>query len=101
MDSGVSGYDLLLPLRAGQAGEIEKIRSAQEAGKLDLSWDPADICALVSQIATAWIGLPEVASLAGQLPPNAPSPTGALPSCAAFRRSFPLRAAGYQTILLR
>jgi hypothetical protein len=45
------------------AGKIKKIRSAQEAGKVDPSWDPADICVLVSQIATAWIGLPEVASL--------------------------------------
>jgi hypothetical protein len=45
------------------AGKIQKIRAAQPAGELDQSWDPADICVLVSQIATAWIGLPEVASL--------------------------------------
>ena len=63
LDSGGPGRDAPDPYGQAMAGKIEKIRSAQQAGKLDLSWDPADICVLVSQIATAWIGLPEVAGL--------------------------------------
>jgi AcrR family transcriptional regulator len=63
LDSGGPGHDAPDPYGQAMAGKTEKIRSAQEAGKLDPSWDPADICILVSQIATAWIGLPEVASL--------------------------------------
>jgi AcrR family transcriptional regulator len=63
LDSGGPGHDAPDPYGQAMAGKIEKIRGAQEAGKLDPSWDPADICVLVSQIATAWIGLPDVASL--------------------------------------
>ncbi len=63
LGSGGAGGDAPDPYGQAMAGKIEKIRRAQEAGELDPSWDPADICALVSQIATAWIGLPEVASL--------------------------------------
>ena len=63
LDSGGPGRDAPDPYGQAMAGKIEKIRSAQQAGKLDLSWDPADICVLVSQTATAWIGLPEVAGL--------------------------------------
>jgi AcrR family transcriptional regulator len=63
LDSGGSGHDVSDPYGMAIAGKIEKIRGAQEAGELDASWDPADICVLVFQIATAWIGLPEVAGL--------------------------------------
>jgi AcrR family transcriptional regulator len=50
----------------GQAmlGKVETIRRAQQAGDLDHTWDPVDVLSLVSQIATAWIGQPEVAALA-------------------------------------
>lgn len=50
----------------GQAmlGKVETIRLAQQAGDLDATWDPVDVLSLVTQIATAWIGQPEVASLA-------------------------------------
>jgi AcrR family transcriptional regulator len=61
--SGGPGPGASDPYGQATAAKIEKIRGAQEAGKLDPSWDPADICVLVSQIATAWIGLPTVASL--------------------------------------
>jgi AcrR family transcriptional regulator len=63
LDGGGPGHDASDPYGRAMAGKIEKIRAAQQAGKLDPSWDPADICVLVTQIATAWIGLPEVASL--------------------------------------
>ena len=63
MDSDGPGHDAPDPYGQAMAGKIEKIRRAQEAGQLEPSWDPDDICVLVSQIATAWIGLPEVASL--------------------------------------
>src|ERR1700722_17803474 len=63
LDSGGHGHDTPDPYGQAMAGKVQKIRAAQQAGELDPSWDPADICVLVSQIATAWIGLPEVASL--------------------------------------
>jgi AcrR family transcriptional regulator len=63
LDSGGPGHEAPDPYGQAIAGKVEKIRGAQEAGQLDPSWDPADICVLASQIATAWIGLPEAASL--------------------------------------
>jgi len=63
LDSGAPGRDVADPYGQAMVGKIETIRAAQKAKKLDSTWDPAYICVLVSQIATAWIGLPEVASL--------------------------------------
>jgi AcrR family transcriptional regulator len=63
LDSGRPGHEAPDPYGQATAGKVEKIRAAQEAGKIDPTWDPADVCVLVSQIATAWIGLPDVASL--------------------------------------
>jgi AcrR family transcriptional regulator len=68
LDSGGPGRDAADPYGQALAGKIEKIRGAQEAGKLDPSWDPADVCVLVSQIATAWIEPPQVASLGRPAP---------------------------------
>ncbi|MFD9432024.1 hypothetical protein [Streptomyces sp. NPDC060002] len=46
------------------AREIEQLRDAQEAGRLDADWDPVDILVLIHQIATAWAAQPDL------LPPH-------------------------------
>ena len=50
--------------------KIESIRRAQETGDLDPTWDPIDVMALVTQIATTWIDQPEL----GCLPRDATDP---------------------------
>jgi AcrR family transcriptional regulator len=47
-------------------GKAEKIRAAQQSGDLDPTWDPVDVLGLVSQLATSWVGQPEVAALAAE-----------------------------------
>lgn len=42
------------------ARKIDLLRKAQQAGQLDLAWDPADVLALVNQIATTWAAQPEL-----------------------------------------
>lgn len=41
------------------ARKIDQLRKAQQAGQLDPAWDPADVLALVNQIATTWAAQPE------------------------------------------
>ncbi|WP_330285554.1 TetR family transcriptional regulator [Streptomyces sp. NBC_00576] len=41
------------------ARKIDQLRQAQQAGQLDPAWDPADVLALVNQIATTWASQPE------------------------------------------
>ncbi|MFA3843435.1 TetR family transcriptional regulator [Streptomyces aureus] len=41
------------------ARKIDQLRQAQQAGQLDPAWDPADVLALVNQIATTWAAQPE------------------------------------------
>ncbi|MFJ6087862.1 TetR family transcriptional regulator [Streptomyces sp. NPDC092369] len=41
------------------ARKIDQLRQAQQAGQLDSAWDPADVLALVNQIATTWAAQPE------------------------------------------
>ncbi|OLT25087.1 TetR family transcriptional regulator [Actinomadura sp. CNU-125] len=50
--------------------KAEWIRQAQEAGDLDPTWDPTDVLALVTQIATTWLDQPEL----GCLPRDATDP---------------------------
>ncbi|WP_433508641.1 TetR family transcriptional regulator [Nonomuraea sp. CA-143628] len=45
-------------------GKVETIRRAQQVGDLDPAWDPVDVMSLITQLATAWIGQPELAALA-------------------------------------
>ncbi|MEU9228133.1 TetR family transcriptional regulator [Streptomyces massasporeus] len=41
------------------ARKIDQLRRVQQAGQLDPAWDPADVLALVNQIATTWAAQPE------------------------------------------
>ncbi len=41
------------------ARKIDQLRQAQQAGQLDPAWDPADVLALINQIATTWAAQPE------------------------------------------
>ncbi|MEU8362527.1 TetR family transcriptional regulator [Nonomuraea sp. NPDC048882] len=52
------------PYRDAIAGKLERIRRAQQDGLLDASWDPADIMALVCQIAETWSEQVAIATLA-------------------------------------
>ncbi|MET7465607.1 TetR family transcriptional regulator [Nonomuraea sp. NPDC005501] len=47
------------PAQALIARKIDQLRQAQQAGQLDPAWDPADVLALVNQIATTWASQPE------------------------------------------
>ncbi|MFH9471795.1 TetR family transcriptional regulator [Streptomyces clavifer] len=48
------------PTRAAITRKLNQLRQAQQAGQLDPAWDPADILALVNQIATTWAAQPEL-----------------------------------------
>ncbi|MFJ9379751.1 TetR/AcrR family transcriptional regulator, partial [Streptomyces sp. NPDC101455] len=41
-----------------------QLRQVQQAGQLDPAWDPADVLALVNQIATTWAAQPELSEAA-------------------------------------
>lgn len=47
-------------VRAADAAKVEQLRDAQKSGLLDPAWDPADVLALVNQIAWAWAGRPDL-----------------------------------------
>ncbi|WP_267892542.1 hypothetical protein [Streptomyces sp. NRRL S-1521] len=42
------------------ARKIGQLREVQQAGQLDPAWDPADVLALVNQIAMTWAAQPEL-----------------------------------------
>lgn len=44
------------PFNAVVEGKVEQLRQAQSSGVLDPSWDPADVLAFVSQLATSAAG---------------------------------------------
>lgn len=46
------------------ARKVGQLRKAQQAGQLDPAWDPADVLALVNQIATTWAAQPELSKAA-------------------------------------
>jgi AcrR family transcriptional regulator len=46
------------------ARKIDLLRQVQQAGQLDPAWDPADVLALVNQIATTWASQPELSEAA-------------------------------------
>lgn len=44
--------------------KVEQLRTAQQEGFLDPTWDPVDVLALVNQIAITWCSQPEMWSVA-------------------------------------
>lgn len=46
--------------------KTEQLRQAQEAGRLDPSWDPLVILTFVNQLAMSWVGGPELPLPAGR-----------------------------------
>ncbi|MFE4665463.1 TetR family transcriptional regulator [Streptomyces sp. NPDC056716] len=54
------------PTRAAATRKTEQLRRAQEAGHLDPAWDPVDILALVTQLATTWTAQPELTEIAAR-----------------------------------
>jgi len=47
--------------------KIELIRKAQRAGDLDPAWNPADVLAIVQQIAHTWVDQPEMTPVVRRL----------------------------------
>jgi len=60
-----SAADTANPLQATIARKLDQLRDAQRIGLLDPAWDPVDVLALVNQIATTWVGQPEIGTAAG------------------------------------
>ncbi|MCX4767929.1 TetR family transcriptional regulator [Streptomyces sp. NBC_01275] len=54
------------PTRAVITRKLDQLRQAQQAGQLNPAWDPADVLALVNQIATTWAAQPELAEAAAE-----------------------------------
>ncbi|MFJ1805114.1 MULTISPECIES: TetR family transcriptional regulator [unclassified Streptomyces] len=52
------------PTQAAITRKIGLLRQVQQAGQLDPAWDPADVLALVNQIATTWASQPELSEAA-------------------------------------
>ncbi|WP_331751870.1 TetR family transcriptional regulator (plasmid) [Streptomyces sp. NBC_00723] len=52
------------PTQAVIARKIGQLSQAQRAGHLDPAWDPADVLALINQIATTWAAQPELSHAA-------------------------------------
>lgn len=77
------------PAQAAIAGKIDQLRQVQQAGQLDPAWDPADVLALVNQIAMTWASQPELSEAAAA---HALDPTTAARRAAvvtAVERLFP------------
>jgi AcrR family transcriptional regulator len=80
-----------VPMQVTVRHKLTQLREAQDAGLLDPTWDPVDILILVSQIALAGVGQPEMDVIASQ---NARGPLtsarrGAIVE--AVQRLFPAR----------
>ncbi|MFF3332911.1 TetR family transcriptional regulator [Streptomyces sp. NPDC002888] len=54
------------PTRAVITRKLDQLRQAQQAGQLNPAWDPADVLALVNQIATTWAAQPELTEAAAE-----------------------------------
>ncbi|MFD3733108.1 TetR family transcriptional regulator [Streptomyces sp. NPDC058632] len=54
------------PTRAAIVRKLDQLSQAQQAGQLSPAWDPADVLALVNQIATTWAAQPELAEAAAE-----------------------------------
>ncbi|WP_406004881.1 TetR family transcriptional regulator [Streptomyces sp. NBC_00637] len=52
------------PAQAVLARKIDQLRQVQQAGQLAPAWDPADVLALVNQIAMTWASQPELSEAA-------------------------------------
>ncbi|MET7841078.1 TetR family transcriptional regulator [Streptomyces sp. NPDC005356] len=77
------------PTQAVIARKIDQLRQVQQAGQLDPAWDPADVLALVNQIAMTWAAQPELSEAAAA---HAVDPTTAARRAAvvtAVERLFP------------
>ncbi|MEU1150054.1 TetR family transcriptional regulator [Streptomyces sp. NPDC005863] len=77
------------PTQAAIARKIGQLREVQQAGQLDPAWDPADVLALVNQIAMTWAAQPELRMAAAA---HAADPTTAARRAAvvtAVERLFP------------
>ncbi|APY90348.1 TetR family transcriptional regulator [Streptomyces alfalfae] len=77
------------PTQAVIARKIGQLREVQQAGQLDPAWDPADVLALVNQIAMTWAAQPELREAAAA---HAVDPTTAARRAAvvtAVERLFP------------
>ncbi|WP_240803179.1 TetR family transcriptional regulator [Streptomyces sp. A1499] len=77
------------PTPAVIARKISQLREVQQAGQLDPAWDPADVLALVNQIAMTWAAQPELREAAAA---HAVDPTTAARRAAvvtAVERLFP------------
>ncbi|MFE6818249.1 TetR family transcriptional regulator [Streptomyces sp. NPDC057677] len=51
-------------MQATISRKLDQLRDAQRAGLLDPGWEPVDVLALINQIATTWVGQPEIAAAA-------------------------------------
>ncbi|GGN82446.1 TetR family transcriptional regulator [Streptomyces albiflavescens] len=76
------------PLHATIAGKLDQLRDAQCVGLLDPAWDPVDVLALINQIATTWVGQPEIGAAADQAAPSSVA-TRRAALVAAVERLFP------------
>ena len=84
--SGVAADD---PTTAVIARKIGQLRRAQQAGQLDPAWDPADVLALINQIATTWAAQPELSQAATEHAAN-PAPAARRAAVvAAVEKLFP------------
>ncbi|MFI1753551.1 TetR family transcriptional regulator [Streptomyces sp. NPDC020571] len=77
------------PAQAVIARKVDQLCRVQQAGQLDPAWDPADVLALVNQIAMTWAAQPELSEAAAA---HAVDPTTAARRAAvvtAVERLFP------------
>jgi AcrR family transcriptional regulator len=81
------------PTQAAVARKIEQVRRAQADGILDPAWDPVDILALVSQIATTWLTQTELRLLAAREARTATTAARRAAVVEAVQRLFPAHAA--------
>ncbi|MGW6026939.1 hypothetical protein [Streptomyces sp. NPDC055099] len=80
------------PTQAVIARKIGQLREVQQAGQLAPAWDPADVLALVNQIAMTWAAQPELreAAVAHAVGPTTAARRAAVVT--AVERLFPERA---------
>ncbi|MGW2259955.1 TetR family transcriptional regulator [Streptomyces sp. NPDC001780] len=77
------------PTRTAVLLKVRQLREAQESGQLDPAWDPVDVLALVTQIATAWLTQTEMAAAAAQLARDPATAARRAAVVESVRRLFP------------
>ncbi|MFE9812517.1 TetR family transcriptional regulator [Streptomyces sp. NPDC005548] len=77
------------PAQALLAHKIDQLRQAQQAGQLAPTWDPADVLALVNQIATTWAAQPELSEAAAAHAMDATTAARRAAVVTAVQRLFP------------